>query len=186
MIQRTCYLCNIKKPLDEFYKNKTQALGHRFERKTCSRLAVQKYRDEHREAIKQRSRELYASMSSEDKNLYIQIRSKRNKTYKYREVKKKYEKSTRSRFLQYKSEAKRWGRNFEIDYKQFVFIAESACRYCGGGGYGIDRIDSLKGYTLENCAPCCSLCNQMKSNLKVSDFIMHVTRIANNFSLETL
>ena len=40
------------------------------------------------------------------------------------------------------------------------------CTYCGcwseDGCQGIDRIDSLKSYTISNCTPCCKTCNFMK------------------------
>ncbi len=42
---------------------------------------------------------------------------------------------------------------------------------------GIDRIDSSKGYFLENCVPCCTMCNRMKSNYSYRDFINHVHKI---------
>lgn len=32
------------------------------------------------------------------------------------------------------------------------------------GVLGIDRLDSNKGYTVENIVPCCFTCNQVKSN----------------------
>ena len=41
----------------------------------------------------------------------------------------------------------------------------------GGLNYsGIDRIDSLKDYTIENTVPCCKICNYAKSNLTLKQF----------------
>ncbi len=42
---------------------------------------------------------------------------------------------------------------------------------------GIDRIDSSRGYELDNCAPCCAKCNKMKLHYEVDDFLDHVKRI---------
>jgi hypothetical protein len=35
---------------------------------------------------------------------------------------------------------------------------------------GIDRIDSSKGYTIDNCVPCCHKCNRSKSDLSLEDW----------------
>lgn len=35
---------------------------------------------------------------------------------------------------------------------------------------GIDRIDSSKGYTIDNCALCCRQCNYLKNNMSQDDF----------------
>lgn len=49
----------------------------------------------------------------------------------------------------------------------------SKCFYCGKeNAMGIDRIDSSKDYTLDNCVPCCGMCNIMKINLtQISGFL---------------
>jgi len=45
---------------------------------------------------------------------------------------------------------------------------------------GIDRVDSTKGYTLENCVAACKLCNRFKSSLPIEDFLEQVTKIYNH------
>jgi hypothetical protein len=42
---------------------------------------------------------------------------------------------------------------------------------------GIDRIDSNKGYFVENCVPCCSDCNIAKMEKSIEDFILHCRKI---------
>lgn len=82
-------------------------------------------------------------------------------------------------------------RYMDITFEQFVAICESNCVYCGGeptetlwSGYrvpwfanGVDRIDSSKGYSLDNCQSCCSICNRLKSDLTEKDFLRHIKRI---------
>lgn len=46
---------------------------------------------------------------------------------------------------------------------------------------GIDRIDSSKGYTLNNCYPCCLICNQMKMDLSMTEFFSQIKKIAARF-----
>lgn len=43
---------------------------------------------------------------------------------------------------------------------------------------GIDRLDSSKGYTTENCRPCCKNCNYMKGTFDPKTFIAWAKRIA--------
>lgn len=42
---------------------------------------------------------------------------------------------------------------------------------------GIDRLDSSKGYTVNNCVTCCDICNRMKMNMNKDDFIEHIKKI---------
>jgi 5-methylcytosine-specific restriction endonuclease McrA len=87
---------------------------------------------------------------------------------------------------QYKRNAKKRGQNYELTEKQFAEITKKDCHYCGAkpnnvtkhsiqsfGKYiynGIDRINSNKGYTIENIVPCCKLCNQAKNDLTLQEF----------------
>jgi len=72
----------------------------------------------------------------------------------------------------YKRQAKYCKRVFDISKEEFQNIINKDCAYCGSpplqysDGYkrnGIDRIDSDKGYTKQNIAPCCEMCNHAKS-----------------------
>ena len=42
----------------------------------------------------------------------------------------------------------------------------------------IDRVDSSKGYTIENCVPACWTCNKMKSDMNVDVFLNTIKKIA--------
>lgn len=46
---------------------------------------------------------------------------------------------------------------------------------------GIDRIDSNKDYSKNNCVPCCQMCNIMKNKFSKEDFIKKVKLIYNNY-----
>lgn len=54
--------------------------------------------------------------------------------------------------------------------------------YCVVDVNGIDRVDNLKGYEIDNVVPCCYTCNRMKTDMNVDDFISHITRISQNKS----
>lgn len=96
----------------------------------------------------------------------------------------KYAASLKGRWNCLVGTAKNRGHDLDMTFEQWCEIAQQDCVYCGvkalikGSGYGIDRIDSSLGYTLENSAPCCGDCNSMKSDMSVTDFIQHARRIA--------
>lgn len=96
----------------------------------------------------------------------------------------------RNRYNAYKGEAKHRKINFDLSLEEFDGITSKPCTYCGGNnGYylgktfnGIDRIDSSVGYEINNCAPCCTICNSMKSNRTVSDWMNHMSLILNYYN----
>jgi len=105
--------------------------------------------------------------------------------------------SANSRFSQYKASFKNRKKHltFELTKEQFLSMIVKPCVYCGSinsnnhqasncnGSFvsnGIDRIDSEIGYTLDNCVPCCDICNRMKLDHSVDVFIGHIEKILNH------
>jgi len=119
------------------------------------------------------------------------IRSRNDYRKSFKQVKsdkskddKKYwkENPERRAFHGYKSNAKKRGINFSLDFEQFVSFANVPCEYCGCevsnlGNIGIDRIDNTEGYEFENLVSCCKICNWMKSDLTYTEFVTHCKRI---------
>ncbi len=87
------------------------------------------------------------------------------------------------------------GLAFELTKDQFRTITQMDCHYCGAapshsaprsvmtGKFksqyvcnGIDRKDNGQGYTIENCVPCCSVCNHAKHTMGYEQFIMWISR----------
>ncbi len=70
----------------------------------------------------------------------------------------------------YKRTANDKGRIFELSYDECEQYFLSDCFYCNDNAIqgeiinGIDRIDNSKGYLLQNCVPCCNMCNVMKGH----------------------
>ena len=75
-----------------------------------------------------------------------------------------------------------------LTYDQFYKIIIMPCYYCkhkiDNEVNGIDRFDNTKGYTIENCVPCCEMCNVMKSDQTFEEFLARCSRIANNFTVK--
>ena len=93
--------------------------------------------------------------------------------------------SCRALYGNYKRNAKYRKRKFDIDFDDFKKITKQNCYYCNAepsqigrfkqcNGYyiynGLDRINNDKGYTLENCVPCCKKCNYAKRDFSRADF----------------
>lgn len=92
----------------------------------------------------------------------------------------------------YKHQAQKRSIDFFLEKEEFREITQQNCYYCGiepsqkysrDNAYGefvyngIDRIDSFKPYSKENCVPCCWLCNVMKHNLSQNEFYSHIKLI---------
>lgn len=64
-------------------------------------------------------------------------------------------------------------------------IIQKPCFYCKEKeAYGIDRIDSTKDYTIDNCVPCCFICNRIKNKYSIGVFLDKISKIYNNFFIE--
>jgi len=85
------------------------------------------------------------------------------------------------RYRVFKKAAKNKNTILILSFEEFSQIANLPCKYCGGllpsSGAGIDRIDSTKAYSLDNCAPCCTDCNIAKNNLTEQEFKNHIKSI---------
>lgn len=106
----------------------------------------------------------------------------------FRELKRRMQKTAHKRRLE-------WG----LSEKDTKTIMKQNCVYCNippsqsvltptlkrhrekrNGDFiynGIDRIDNTMGYTNNNVAPCCYICNRMKSSMTVKDFLSHIDTI---------
>ena len=105
-------------------------------------------------------------------------------------------------YEQCKSGSKSRNIPFKLSKEEHTELIQRNCYYCGdpppikqpsrGNNYyvgvpvpynGVDRVDSDGGYVIENCVPCCTLCNWMKTNMKLSTFTEHILKISNNLQL---
>ncbi len=98
--------------------------------------------------------------------------------------------------LIYRRGAQRRGVEFVLTKEEFLSLTSSDCHYCGSpptqildrakyvgkgnGAYvynGIDRVDSVAGYTPVNCVPCCRPCNYAKSDMDLAEFMSWIDRL---------
>ena len=101
----------------------------------------------------------------------------------------------------YKNRSKKIKREFKLTHDEFRVLTQQDCYYCGCKPFGVqnvnpkykvrehnvpepyifnglDRIDSSKGYTIDNVVACCKVCNWMKSDMSQQEFIDHCNRIS--------
>ena len=92
----------------------------------------------------------------------------------------------------YRGNAKRRDLDFRLSEEQVLSLLSSPCSYCGLPHSmsckeikynGIDRRNNSLGYIIENCVPCCKICNHMKCELTEEEFLAHVKRIREHRSL---
>lgn len=91
-----------------------------------------------------------------------------------------------------KGTCKRLHRNFSLTYDEFLYLIGKDCFYCGSDTkslvykskngrefyrMGIDRVDSSKGYIMENCVPCCKICNAAKMDMSIEEFYLWIEKV---------
>jgi hypothetical protein len=93
-----------------------------------------------------------------------------------------------------KRSSKYRNKNWNLTKEQHYDIICKPCFYCSKEPiiresrvgipfphWGIDRQDNTKGYVYENCVSCCPICNSMKMDLEITDFIQHIKQIILNY-----
>lgn len=99
-------------------------------------------------------------------------------------------------YTHYRSNARQRNIEWNLSEEEFKDIITQPCIYCGEipnitktSSYkdkhekvtGIDRIDSTKEYSKDNCVPCCGMCNIMKNKFSQKDFLNRVSAIYHNY-----
>ena len=103
-------------------------------------------------------------------------------------------------YCYYRSGAFKRNLEWNLTEEQFKNLIQGNCKYCNSlpekrqtVSYkddfelinGIDRINSSKGYTIDNCVSCCTHCNIMKYDMSLSDFKEHISKIYKNIFLRS-
>lgn len=93
----------------------------------------------------------------------------------------------------YKSRCKKQNKEFSLTKDEFRELIKQNCYYCGSGHSnlydvphvipmtynGIDRVENEYGYVLENCVPCCKVCNRAKQSMPAIEFIKWLDQVVN-------
>lgn len=94
----------------------------------------------------------------------------------------------------YKAKSKKENIDWNLSEGQFKDLINKNCHYCSiepnqiyqRKGYyghivynGIDRVDNNKGYTIDNCVPCCKKCNYGKRDMSLDEFLSWIYTVYN-------
>jgi hypothetical protein len=95
-----------------------------------------------------------------------------------------------------RADAKHRQLGWKLTIEEYKYLTSQNCYYCdkppsneyGSNNYngnykysGLDRVNNLLGYQLDNCVPCCKECNHAKGMLSMQDFTNHIRQIYDNF-----
>lgn len=199
---RICSKCKRELSLDMFTKDCTKKNGLSTLCKDCQKQQrkdrkpkIDKWFEENQEHTKEYHKQ-YSKEHAEEKRTYNQVNKEyfkqKRKEYeqenidKVREQRRKYRKSLKARYKKYELGAKKRNLVFELTIEEFDQITRRSCLYCGEFSdqrdgipfNGVDRIDSSEGYTSLNCVPCCEMCNRMKLDYDMLDWLRHIKKIA--------
>ncbi|MBT6050762.1 MAG: hypothetical protein HOG49_28500 [Candidatus Scalindua sp.] len=89
--------------------------------------------------------------------------------------------------------------NFDLSVKDLRSFLQQDCFYCGSKPNnrhrnkrkkmiydymynGIDRKDNKKGYSLDNCVPCCKICNRAKDVMSLKEFEEWIKSVHKKFA----
>lgn len=100
-------------------------------------------------------------------------------------------------YSQYSNSAQKRKYSFNISKEEFKEITQKKCYLCRAspsnnmlnkkenGNYiynGVDRVNNKIGYEIENCRSCCGVCNYIKKDMNLFQFLDLVERISNKFN----
>lgn len=104
-------------------------------------------------------------------------------------------------YRNYDTQARERNYTFSLSLEEFSKLITQNCHYCndtpsntfksGAKRYhglesfrynGVDRLDNSKGYTLENCVPCCKKCNFAKGKFSYTEWLLWVQRVYHNLN----
>lgn len=90
------------------------------------------------------------------------------------------------KIVECKDNARRRSIPWTLSDEEALHFFTQPCVYCKrvgadfGGFNGIDRKDSALSYEVENCLPCCGMCNRAKGALKYEDMLAYIDSIVKN------
>ena len=91
----------------------------------------------------------------------------------------------RTRIGHLRHRAKTQGREMSLTFNDYFKLIKQPCFYCGGvlneTGSGLDRVDTTRGYSIDNVRPCCVACNQAKNDHTEQEFKQWVTTVYKHY-----
>lgn len=124
------------------------------------------------------------------------LEQRRHQALKLKELNKKnpVDVAENHTYLYYKKGAKKRNLEFLLSRDDVIALINMPCHYCGDTPNnnhrvirfdgdvivkqgGIDRVDNSKGYSIENCVPCCKICNSAKGTMTPTQFYSWIEKV---------
>lgn len=165
---QTCRECSVTGPVEDFYfrRGKVTDLC-----KEC--LSKRAYCKKSRDLQRLKDPEGYLAIQRERQRQF-----RENNPEWYKAFFEQYRKSTNYKVSLVKQGSLKRRIEMEMDEEEIadLFDTNKECFYCGGGntsdsGLGIDRLNSERGYSVDNVVVCCTFCNVSKNCLDVVSFV---------------
>ena len=187
---KTCRDCrDAFKRADEKRDNEhVKELARENSQKPERKEVKKEWRENNKDKVLEYSRSYRRRKIEEDVEGYLSLKAEVLKKWKENnpewvsEFNKDRRENIKYKFGVYISSSKKRNIEFSLTEEDFNNIIKLECHYCGMidnvGFNGIDRVDSDGIYSLENCVPCCKMCNYMKCALDKELFICiceHIT-----------
>lgn len=198
---KVCSTCKKELSISMFTNDSTTKTGLSASCKDCQRAQrkrrkdkIDKWFEENKERVKEKQHE-YSMTHAVEKKAYNDahkeyFKQKRKEYYdlhkkEFSVKRQKYTHSLKGRYNKYQKGAEPRGLSFSLSLEEFDEITKQPCFYCGdlpedqfGNKFtGVDRIDSDKGYEIDNVIPSCPICNRMKSDYDFLEWIVHLKKI---------
>lgn len=189
---KVCGHCKEEKPFEQFTKEAGTKDGYRPICKSCAHLqniARRGYYENYREENRQALREWYHLYYAKKKPERIEYNQRRKKHFSEARIVNDHR--VHNRYKLYIRNSTIREIEFALTLSEFDAITRLPCHYCGdlpsdghGSAYtGVDRIDSSKGYFLDNVVPCCEVCNKMKLNYTPLEWLAKIKKIYEHMNL---
>lgn len=190
----TCSKCKRELVVKYFNQQKGRKRGYQSQCKECSKESNKDWHKNNKDKVKEYRKKNIIYIREYAKKSYWKHKDKVLLYHKkhYQENKEiilkriKIQRSNpETKFNQYQYSAEKRNISWDLTYKEFISFWKEPCKYCGGEieTIGLDRVNSQKGYTIENLVSCCTECNRMKGKVPFLEWVSKVQEIASNFEV---
>lgn len=181
----SCTNCSrLPQPKEEFLnsKNRVCKLCRKCREKSVKRQSKPEVKEYIKNWRKEQDPEKRRVQGLEAVNNWIKREKEKDEVAYNAKIQATRKKCITTKLNQLKNSANKRDIPWELTDENALIMITSSCTFCGyldlnETTNGIDRLDSSKCYTQNNCVPCCSHCNIMKGCYDPDTFIERCRKI---------
>jgi len=176
MVTKVCSHCEVEKELEQFPTSKRSKDGRDSWCRKCNQTVIwARYKK------RLNTEPGFREKCNKKTSMYHVNRYRTDPVYRQhcRDLVQTKSTTPKGKYYVYTQNAKYKKLSFELTFEQFMTFWQKPCNWCGTQieTIGLDRIDSSRGYTIDNVKSCCWFCNRAKGNLTEQEFIDWLERI---------